>query len=70
MNDGNTILSVVAQKMMFGDIDEDDALKILEANIGLLNQQGIKDKYDALTEVYKMTRQLYRDTNYHEEYTD
>ena len=70
MNDGNTILSVVAQKMLFGDIDEDDALKILETNIGLLNQQGIEDKYDALTEVYKMTRQLYRDVNYYEEYPD
>tara|TARA_B100000424_G_C22857476_1_gene457066 strand:+ start:788 stop:1000 length:213 start_codon:yes stop_codon:yes gene_type:complete len=70
MNDGNTILSVVAQKMMFGDIDEDDALKILENNIELLNEQGIEDKYDALTEVYKMTRQIYRDTNYYEEYPD
>jgi hypothetical protein len=56
--------------MMFGDIDEDDALKILESNIELLNEQGFKDKYDALTEVYKMTRQLYRDTNYYEEYPD
>ncbi len=70
MNDGNTVLSVVAQKMMFGDIDEDDALKILENNIELLNEQGIEDKYDALTEVYKMTRQIYRDTNYYEEYPD
>ena len=70
MNDGNTVLSVVAQKMMFGDIDEDNALKILESNIELLNEQGIEDKYDALTEVYKMTRQIYRDTNYYEEYPD
>lgn len=70
MNDGNTILSVVAQKMIFGDIDEDDALKILETNIELLNEQGFEDKYDALTEVYKMTKQIYHDTNYHEEYTD
>jgi hypothetical protein len=30
----------------------------------------LKDKYDALTEVYKMTRQIYRDTNYYEEYPD
>ena len=70
MNDGNTVLSVVAQKMMFGDIDEDDALKILENNIELLNEQGIEDKYDALAEVYKMTRQIYHDTNYYEEYPD
>lgn len=70
MNDGNTILSVVAQKMIFGDIDEDDALKILETNIELLNEQGFEDKYDALTEVYKMTKQIYHDTNYYEEYPD
>ena len=55
---------------MFGDIDEDNALKILENNIELLNEQGIEDKYDALAEVYKMTRQIYHDTNYYEEYPD
>ena len=68
MNDADTILTTVATKMLSGDITEDDALEILENNLRLLTELAdvnIKDKYDALTVVYKMTNSIY-----FEEYVD
>jgi hypothetical protein len=68
MNDADTILTTVATKMLSGDITEDDALEILENNLRLLTELAdvnIKDKYDALSEVYKMTNSIYS-----EEYVD
>ena len=68
MNDADTILSTVAAKILCGDITEDDALEILENNLRLLTELddvNIKDKYDALTVVYKMTNSIY-----FEEYVD
>jgi len=68
MNDADTILSTVATKILGGDITEDDALEILENNLRLLTELAdvnIKDKYDALSEVYKMTNSIYS-----EEYVD
>ena len=68
MNDADTILSTVATKILGGDITEDDALEILENNLRLLTELAdvnIKDKYDALTVVYKMTNSIYS-----EEYVD
>ena len=68
MNDADTILSTVAAKILGGDITEDDALVILENNLRLLTELAdvtIKDKYDALTVVYKMTNSIY-----FEEYVD
>ena len=68
MNDADTILSTVAAKILGGDITEDDALEILENNLSLLTELddvNIKDKYDALTVVYKMTNSIY-----FEEYVD
>jgi len=68
MNDADTILSTVATKILGGDITEDDALEILENNLRLLTELddvNIKDKYDALTVVYKMTNSIY-----FEEYVD
>jgi hypothetical protein len=68
MNDADTILSTVAAKILGGDITEDDALEILENNLRLLTELAdvnIKDKYDALTVVYKMTNSIY-----FEEYVD
>ena len=62
MNDADTILSTVATKILGGDITEDDALEILENNLRLLTELAdvnIKDKYDALSEVYKMTNSIY-----------
>ena len=68
MNDADPILSTVATKILGGDITEDDALEILENNLRLLTELAdvnIKDKYDALTVVYKMTNSIY-----FEEYVD
>ena len=62
MTDADTILTTVATKMLSGDITEDDALEILENNLRLLTELAdvnIKDKYDALSEVYKMTNSIY-----------
>jgi|TARA_B110000858_G_scaffold92701_1_gene107038 hypothetical protein len=62
MNDADTILTTVATKMLSGDITEDDALEILENNLRLLTELAdvnIEDKYDALSEVYKMTNSIY-----------
>lgn len=62
MNDADLILRTVATKILGGDITEDDALVILENNLRLLTEladMNIKDKYDALSEVYKMTNSIY-----------
>jgi len=62
MNDADIILRTVATKILGGDITEDDALVILENNLRLLTELAdlnIKDKYDALSEVYKMTNSIY-----------
>jgi len=62
MNDADLILRTVATKILGGDITEDDALVILENNLRLLTELAdlnIKDKYDALSEVYKMTNSIY-----------
>ena len=62
MNDADLILRTVATKILGGDITEDDALFILENNLRLLTELAdvnIKDKYDALSEVYKMTNSIY-----------
>jgi len=64
MNDADLILRTVATKILGGDITEDDALVILENNLRLLTELAdlnIKDKYDALSEVYKMTNSIYED---------
>jgi len=64
MNDADIILRTVATKILGGDITEDDALVILENNLRLLTELAdlnIKDKYDALSEVYKMTNSIYED---------
>lgn len=62
MNDADLILRTVATKILGGDLTEDDALVILENNLRLLTEladMNIKDKYDALSEVYKMTNSIY-----------
>jgi len=62
MNDADLILRTVATKILGGDLTEDDALVILENNLRLLTELAdvnIKDKYDALSEVYKMTNSIY-----------
>jgi len=63
MDEADNILSVTANKLIGGDISEDDALKILETNKDTLSIIGLEDKYDALAVIYEMTDQLYKDIN-------
>jgi len=63
MDEADNILSVTANKLIGGDISEDDALQILENNKDTLSIIGLEDKYDALAVIYEMTDQLYKDIN-------
>ena len=60
MDEADNILSVTAQKLVGGDISEDDALEILDNNLDTLGMLGFDNKYDALAVVYQMTDQIYR----------
>tara|TARA_B100001057_G_scaffold172242_1_gene173019 strand:- start:509 stop:724 length:216 start_codon:yes stop_codon:yes gene_type:complete len=61
MDDAENILNVTADKLMGGDISEDDALDILDKNLETLGILGFDNKYDALAVVYQMTDQIYKD---------
>ena len=63
MDEADNILSATAQKLVGGDISEDDALQILYNNLDTLGIIGLEDKYDALAVIYEMTDQLYKDVN-------
>ena len=63
MDEADNILQVTAQKLVGGDISEDDALQILDNNLDTLGIIGLEDKYDALAVIYEMTDQLYKDVN-------
>ena len=60
MDDAENILNVTADKLIGGDISEDDALDILDKNLETLGILGFKNKYDALAVVYQMTDQIYK----------
>jgi len=61
MDEADNILSVTANKLVGGDISEDDALEILETNKDTLSILGFDDKYDALAVVYQLTNQIYKE---------
>mgnify|MGYP001215233521 FL=1 len=61
MDDAENILNVTADKLIGGDISEDDALDILDKNLETLGILGFDNKYDALTVVYQMTDQIYKE---------
>ena len=61
MDDAEKILNVTANKLMGGDISEDDALEILDDNLDILGMLGFDNKYDALAVVYQMTEQVYKE---------
>ena len=63
MDEAETILSVTANRLVGGEIDEDGALKILEDEKDLLNLIGLNDKYDSLAVIYEMTDQLHKKQN-------
>ena len=61
MDDAENILNVTANKLVGGDISEDDALEILDNNLDTLGMLGFDNKYDALAVVYQMTDQVYKE---------
>ena len=61
MDDAENILNVTADKLICGDISEDDALEILDNNLDTLGMLGFDNKYDALAVVYQMTDQIYKE---------
>ena len=61
MDDAENILNVTANKLIGGDISEDDALDILDKNLETLGILGFDNKYDALAVVYQMTNQIYKE---------
>ena len=61
MDDAENILNVTANKLVGGDISEDDALEILDNNLDTLGMLGFDNKYDALAVVYQMTEQVYKE---------
>tara|TARA_X000000368_G_C22928212_1_gene666308 strand:+ start:290 stop:505 length:216 start_codon:yes stop_codon:yes gene_type:complete len=61
MDDAENILNVTADKLIGGDISEDDALDILDKNLETLGILGFDNKYDALAVVYQMTNQIYKE---------
>ena len=63
MDEAETILSVTANRLVGGEIDEDGALKILEDEKDLFNLIGLNDKYDSLAVIYEMTDQLHKKQN-------
>ena len=60
MDEADNILIVTANKLMEGEISEDDALDILDKNLETLSMIGLTDKYDSLAIIYEMTDQLYK----------
>ena len=60
MDEADNILIVTANKLMEGEISEDDALDILDKNLKTLSMIGLTDKYDSLAVIYEMTDQLYK----------
>ena len=60
MDEADNILIVTANKLMEGEISEDDALDILDKNLETLSMIGLTDKYDSLAVIYEMTDQLYK----------
>ena len=61
MDDAENILNVTADKLIGGDISEDDALDILDKNLDTLGILGFDNKYDALAVVYQLTDQIYKE---------
>ena len=55
MDDAENILNVTADKLIGGDISEDDALEILSKQMDNLEILGFENEYDAMHAVYDLT---------------
>ena len=58
MDDAENILNVTADKLIGGDISEDDALEILDKNMDNLDILGFENKFDAIQAVYDLTTSI------------
>jgi len=54
MEDAENILHVTANKLVVGDITEDDALEILDNNMDNLQILGFENKFDAIHAVLEL----------------
>ena len=55
MEDAENILNVTAEKLIGGDITEDDAIEILSKQMDNLEILGFENEYDAIHAVYDLT---------------
>jgi hypothetical protein len=55
MEDAEKIFNKTADALVDGQIDEDDALEILDKNMDVLLFIGFENKYDALAGIYEYT---------------
>ena len=53
MDEAENIINVTANKLVGGDISEDDALEILDKNMDNLQIIGYENKYDAIHDIYE-----------------
>ena len=53
MDEAENIINVTAAKLVGGDIDEDEALDILDKNMDNLKIIGYENKYDAIHDIYE-----------------
>ena len=58
MDDAENILNVTANKLVGGDISEDDALEILDNNLDTLGMLGFDNKYDANAYIIQRNYQI------------
>ena len=58
MEDAEQILNITATKLVGGDIDEDEALDILDKNMENLQILGYENKYDAINSIYELTERI------------
>ena len=58
MDEAEHILNITATKLVGGDIDEDEALDILDKNMEILQFLGYENKYDAINSIYELTERI------------
>ena len=61
MDEADNILIVTANKLMEGEISEDDALDILDNNLETLGMLGLMISMMLWQSVYQMTDQVYKE---------
>ena len=57
MEEADKIFYETADALVEGQIDEDDALEILDKNMDVLYLMGFENKYDAIAGIYEYTEE-------------